>query len=54
MTDRGKPAYVLMTIEEYRRLTARDHDEFLTALSMDDDQDMEFPRMDIVPRDPGF
>lgn len=54
VTDRGKPAYVLMTIEEYRRLTARDHDEFLTALSMDDDQDMEFPRMDIVPRDPGF
>lgn len=54
MTDRGKPAYVLMTIEEYRRLTARDHDEFLTALSMDDDQDIEFPRMDFEPRDPGF
>lgn len=54
VTDRGKPAYVLMTIEEYRRLTARDHDEFLTALSMDDDQDIEFPRMDFEPRDPGF
>ena len=54
VTDRGKPAYVLMSIDEYRRLTARDHEEFLSALSMDDDQDIEFPRMDFVPRDPGF
>lgn len=54
VTDRGKPAYVLMTIDEYRRLTARDHEEFLAALSMDDDETIEFPRMDFVPRDPGF
>lgn len=54
VTDRGEPAYVLMTIEEYRRLSAVDHEDFLSALSMDDNDDVEFERMDFVPRDPEF
>lgn len=54
VTDRGKPAYVLMTIEEYRRLSAVDHEDFLSALSMDDNDDVAFERMDFVPRDPEF
>lgn len=51
VTDRGRPAYVLLNIEEYRRLTSRDHEDFLSALSTDDD-DIEFERMDFVPREP--
>lgn len=54
VTDRGEPAYVLMTIAEYRRLSAVDHEDFLSALSMDDNDDVEFERMDFVPRDPEF
>lgn len=54
VTDRGEPAYVLMTIEEYRKLSAVDHEDFLSALSMDDNDDVEFERMDFVPRDPEF
>ena len=54
ITDRGRPAYVLMSIDDYRRLTARDHEEFLAALSMDDGEDIEFSRMDFRPRDPEF
>lgn len=54
VTDRGRPAYVLLSIDEYQRLTSRDHEEFLSALSMDDDEDVEFDRMDFVPREPGF
>lgn len=54
VTDRGKPAYVLLSIEEYQRLTSRDHEDFLSALSMDDEEDIEFQRMDFVPREPGF
>jgi hypothetical protein len=43
-----------MTIEEYRKLSAVDHEDFLSALSMDDNDDVEFERMDFVPRDPEF
>ncbi len=49
ITDRGKPAYVLLSIEEYRRLgeTGR---SLVDRLSVDDDVDIEFEplRIDLV------
>jgi len=41
ITDRGQPAYVLLTIEEYRRL-GEDGVELVECLSMDDDIDVDF------------
>ena len=41
ITDRGKPAYVLMTIEEYRRRSDCGK-SLVERLSMDDDLDVEF------------
>lgn len=41
ITDRGQPAYVLLTIEEYRRL-GEDGVELVERLSMDDDIDVDF------------
>lgn len=40
ITDRGQPAFVLLSIEEYRRLNARG-DNLVDRLSMDDDFDVE-------------
>lgn len=40
ITDRGEPAYVLLTIDEYRRLDDRGQD-LVARLCMDDD-DIEF------------
>ena len=40
ITDRGQPAFVLLSIEEYRRLNARG-DNLVDRLSMDDDCDVE-------------
>ena len=44
ITDRGKPAHVLLSIEEYRRLTGR-HRNIVESLSMPglSDTDVEFP-----------
>ncbi|WIY84293.1 type II toxin-antitoxin system prevent-host-death family antitoxin [Propionimicrobium sp. PCR01-08-3] len=41
ITDRGKPAFVLLTIEDYRRLGETGED-MLKRLSMEDDIDVEF------------
>lgn len=41
ITDRGVPAYVLMTIEDYHRREGRG-DLLVQRLSMDDDLDIEF------------
>lgn len=41
ITDRGEPAFVLLSIEEFRRLGA-DRVELADRLSMDDDIDIEF------------
>lgn len=41
ITDRGEPAYVLLTIEEYRRI-GEDGVELVERLSMDDDIDVDF------------
>lgn len=41
ITDRGEPAYVLLSIEEYRRFGERGAG-LVERLSMDDDLDIEF------------
>ena len=41
ITDRGEPAYVLLSIEEYRRIGERG-ESLLDRLSMDDDLDIDF------------
>lgn len=45
ITDRGKPAHVLLSIEEYQRITGR-HRNIVEALSMPglSDIQVEFPR----------
>lgn len=50
ITDRGKPAHVLLTIEEYRRLTG-EHMSLRKALEQEGaEADFEFdpPRIEIV------
>lgn len=41
ITDRGQPAFVLLSIEEYQRLLA-DGGDLVERLSMDDDIEVEF------------
>jgi PHD/YefM family antitoxin component YafN of YafNO toxin-antitoxin module len=40
ITERGKPWYVLLSIDEYRRLSANDAD-IVERLSVDDDAEFE-------------
>ncbi len=55
ITDRGKPAHVLISIEEYRRLTAKRR-SIVEALSMPGLADIEFdpPRSHELPRPADF
>lgn len=55
ITDRGKPAHVLLSIEEYQRLTARRR-SIVEALSMPGLSDIEFdpPRSRELPRPADF
>lgn len=46
VTDRGEPAYVLMTIEEFRKRGERGT-SLVERLSMDDDLDVEFAPVNI-------
>ena len=41
ITDRGKPAHVLLSIEEYQRITGK-HRSIVDALSMPGLSDIEF------------
>ncbi|NLU62284.1 type II toxin-antitoxin system Phd/YefM family antitoxin [Rhodococcus sp. HNM0563] len=41
ITDRGEPAYVLLSIDDYRRFGERGA-SLIERLSMDDDLDIEF------------
>ena len=45
ITDRGRPAHVLLSIEEYRRLTARPV-SLADALAGEGDFDFNPPRLD--------
>jgi prevent-host-death family protein len=51
ITDRGRPAHVLLTIEEYQRL-AGGRRKIADALAMLGDEDFEFeaPRIEIKTR----
>ena len=47
ITDRGRPAHVLLSIEEYRRLAGNGR-SIIDALAMDEDVDFDPPRSNIV------
>jgi prevent-host-death family protein len=51
ITDRGKPAHVLLSFEEYQRLTGKRRN-IVEALSMPglSDIEVEFPRSRDLPR----
>jgi prevent-host-death family protein len=55
ITDRGKPAHVLLSIGEYRRLTGKRRN-IVEALSMPGlaDIEIEFPRSRELPRPAEF
>jgi prevent-host-death family protein len=55
ITDRGKPAHVLLSIEEYQRLAGA-HRKIADALSMSGIDDIEFdpPRVAIESRPASF
>ncbi len=49
ITDRGKPAHVLLTYSDYLEL-ARGKQSIKELMASDDTLDLEFPRIDEVPR----
>jgi prevent-host-death family protein len=51
ITDRGKPAFVLLSIEEYRRLGEKGTD-LVARLSMAEDVDIDFEPITIGLREP--
>ena len=55
ITDRGKPAHVLLSMEEYQRITGG-HRKIADALAMPDLADVEFdpPRVNIGIRPADF
>ncbi|MFZ2238626.1 MAG: type II toxin-antitoxin system Phd/YefM family antitoxin [Gordonia amarae] len=46
ITDRGQPAFVLLSIEQYRQLTESGAD-LVERLSMDDDLDIAFEPIEL-------
>ena len=51
ITDRGKPSHVLMSVEDYRRLSGNDLDAVdMLSMEADDDIDLEPPRLTGRPR----
>ncbi|MBE6485187.1 MAG: type II toxin-antitoxin system Phd/YefM family antitoxin [Actinomycetaceae bacterium] len=53
ITDRGKPAYVLLSIDEYRRLSQNEV-SLVDRLSMDEDLNIDFEPLKIDLKDPGL
>lgn len=57
ITDRGRPAHVLLSIEEYRKLTGRGK-SLLEALAQpggpEYDFDVEFPRFELKTKPADF
>ena len=51
ITDRGRPAHVLLTIEEYRKITHKGKN-IIELLSMPEDEDFDFepPRLTDLAR----
>lgn len=56
ITDRGRPAHVLLSIEEYERLTAKKGPSLAEALGMPGGEDIEFdpPRLALPLRPMDF
>lgn len=53
ITDRGKPAHVLLTIEEYRKLAGSGQKiADLLAMPGIEDVELEIPRLKDLPRAP--
>jgi prevent-host-death family protein len=55
ITDRGKPAHVLLSIEEYRRITGG-HQKIADLLAMPgiEDLELEIPQLRDTPRPADF
>jgi len=56
ITDRGKPAHVLLSIEEYQRITGR-QESIIDRLGLPlgvEDVEVEFPRLNELPRSADF
>ena len=51
ITDRGEPAFVLLSIDEYRRLSD-DGVDLVERLSMDEDIEIEFEPVGFEPKVP--
>lgn len=47
VTEHGKPAYVVISIDEYRRLKGEPKSDLVTALQMDEYHDVELPPVKI-------
>lgn len=57
ITDRGTPSFVLMTYEDYRKLGKQDQPDgaqFLQKMSMQEDIDFDFERLNFEPRPAEF
>lgn len=57
ITDRGTPSFVLMTYEDYRKLGKQDQPDgaqFLQKISMQEDIDFDFERLNFEPRPTEF
>lgn len=57
ITDRGAPSFVLMTYEDYRKLGKQeqpDGAQFLQKMSMQEDIDYDFERLNFEPRSVEF
>ncbi|GAA1740511.1 type II toxin-antitoxin system Phd/YefM family antitoxin [Rothia terrae] len=57
VTDRGTPAYVLLSYEQYNKLTKPAHADghkLIEALSMEEDIDIDFAPVEITVQDPEF
>lgn len=47
VTEHGKPAYVVINIDEYRRLKGEPKVDLVTRLQMDEYQDVEIPPVEM-------
>ena len=57
ITDRGRPAFALLTIEEYYRLTGSHHESLLDVMdAIPGGEDIEFdpPKLDVRLRSAGL
>ena len=53
ITDRGKPSHVLLSIEQYQRLVG-DQRSIVDRLSVEDDIELVFERLELVLQQPGL